>query len=156
MSKIILHIEDEEDDVFLFQRAISKAGSPVSIHVATDGQKAIDYFQATGDFSHRDRSLMPSVILLDLKLPHLSGFEVLKWIRQEAGLCIPVVVLSSSENEEDIAAAYEFGANAYLVKPSDTAHFREIARMIRDFWLTENRPPQNLARVYATGVPICE
>jgi two-component system response regulator len=140
MPKVILHVEDEENDVFLLQHAMTKAGYSVPIQVATDGQRAIDYLSGTGDFANRDKFPWPSLVLLDLKLPHVPGLEVLKWIRQEAALLIPVVILSSSENEEDITVAYELGANAYLVKPSDMSQLPEIAKTIKDFWLTQNRP----------------
>ena len=145
MPKVILHIEDEECDVFLFQHAMRKAGDNVSIQVATDGQKAIDYLKGAGKFANRNEFPLPSLVLLDLKLPHITGLDVLKWVRQEAGLSIPVVILSSSENEDDIATAYELGANAYLVKPSDTSELNGIAKTLKDFWLIQNRPHPNAA-----------
>jgi|SRR4051812_14252754 DNA-binding response OmpR family regulator len=143
MPKVILHVEDEEDDAFLFRRAMTKAGCSVPIQLASDGQTAIDYLKGTGSFAKRDEFPLPSLVLLDLKLPHVPGLEVLKWIRQEAALLVPVVILSSSENENDITAAYELGGNAYLVKPSDTSEFPEIAKTITDFWLRRNRPHPN-------------
>jgi CheY-like chemotaxis protein len=140
MRKVILHVEDEENDLFLFQHAMMKLGPGLAIQAATDGQKAIDYLGSQGSFTNRDEFPLPSLVLLDLKLPFIPGLEVLKWIRQKAALSIPVVILSSSESDNDVAASYELGANAYLVKPSDTSQLTEIAKAIKDFWLTLNRP----------------
>jgi DNA-binding response OmpR family regulator len=140
VTKVILHVEDEENDAFLFRHAMIRAGHLVPIQVATDGQMAIDYLKGEDSFSNRAEFPIPSLVLLDLKLPHVPGLEVLKWIRREAGLSIPVLILSSSENEAEIAAAYELGADAYLVKPSDSGELAEIARVIKDFWLMQNRP----------------
>jgi CheY-like chemotaxis protein len=139
MPKVILQVDDEKDDIFLFQYAMKKAGENVLIQVATDGQKAIEYLNAAGSLTKCDGFPSPSLVMLDLKLPYMTGLEVLKWIRQEAFLSIPVVILSSSENESDIAAAYALGANAYLVKPCDTSQFMQIAKTIHDFWLMQNR-----------------
>jgi DNA-binding response OmpR family regulator len=151
MPKGILHVEDEENDILLFQYAMTKTDQDVSIQVATDGQQAIDYLNGEGNYANRAEFPLPSLVLLDLKLPLVPGLQVLKWIRRERSLFIPVVVLSSSENEEDIAAAYELGANAYLVKPSDTRHLCEIAKAIKDFWLTLNR--FNPSAAGAKGAP---
>lgn len=143
MAKVVLYVEDEENDVLLFQHAMAKAGHLGPIQVATDGQKAIDYLEGAGNFANRDDFPLPCLVLLDLKLPHVPGLDVLKWIRQKGTLSIPVVILTSSENEDDIAAAYELGANAYLVKPSDTRQLAEVAKAIKDFWLIQNRPCPN-------------
>ena len=146
MAKVILYVEDEENDALLFQHAMAKAGHPGPIEIATDGQKAIDYLEGAGKFANRDDFPLPCLVLLDLKLPHVPGLEVLKWIRQGGTLSIPVVILTSSENENDIVAAYELGANAYLVKPSDIRQLAEIAKAIKDFWLIQNRPCPNVVR----------
>src|SRR5437016_10582946 len=105
MKKVILQVEDEENDVLLTRHALSKAGVLNPVQVAINGQEAIDYFNGEGRFTNRNEFPLPYLVLLDLKLPHVPGLEVLKFIRQ-AGLPTPVVVLSSSENEEDIATAY--------------------------------------------------
>src|SRR2546426_4873268 len=117
MTKVILHVENEENDVFLLQHAMTKAGVDNPVQVASDGQQAINYFKGEGKFSNRAQSPLPYLVLLDLKLPFVPGLEVLKWIRGQAQLPTAVVILTSSENEADIAAAYRLGANAYLVKP---------------------------------------
>jgi len=139
MTKVILHVEDDENDVLLIQHAMEKAGAESSIQVASDGKQAIDYLKGEGKFSNRDQFPLPCLVLLDLKLPFVPGLEVLKWMRQEAQLPIPVIILTSSENEADIATAYRLGANAYMVKPNEVGKLVDVAKAIKDFWLTFNR-----------------
>ena len=146
MRKIILHVEDDENDVLLIHHALKKAGILDPIQVATDGQMAIDYFEGAGKFADRSEFPLPTLVLLDLKLPHVPGLEVIKWIRREAGLSVPLVVLTSSEHEGDIAAAYELGANAYLVKPTDSRKLAEMAQAINLFWFIHNQPPVHAAQ----------
>jgi CheY-like chemotaxis protein len=145
MTQLVLHVEDEENDVLLFQHAMTKAGLVTPMQVAGDGQKAIDYLKGAGKFSNRAEFPFPCLVLLDLKLPFVPGLEVLRWIRQEAQLATAVIILTSSENEADIAKAYQLGANAYLVKPNEVAKLVEVAQAIKDFWLTLNRPPPEVA-----------
>jgi two-component system response regulator len=147
MRKVILHVDDEENDILLMKFAINKAGIVDPIQVAADGQRAIDYLAGNGEFAHRDESPLPYLILLDLKLPQVPGLEVLKWIRQEAGLKIPVVILTSSQSDADVVAAYDSGANAYLVKPANTSKLAEMAKALRDFWLNQNTPSPDPPRV---------
>jgi len=109
----ILLVEDNEDDVFALKWAVKKAQIPNPVHLASDGQKAIDYLAAIGGINPR-----PLLVLLDLKLPYKSGIEVLTWIRQQPNLAeIPVVILSGSDEARDHKATSELGAKAYLVKP---------------------------------------
>jgi len=136
----ILLVEDDENDVFFFQRALTRAGVNNPLQVAHHGQEAIDYLQGGGKFTERAEFPLPGLILLDLKLPFVMGLDVLKWIRQESGLSPIVLILSSSREDEDVAAAYRLGANAYLVKPADVSELEGIARAINDFWLTRNTP----------------
>jgi CheY-like chemotaxis protein len=145
MTQVVLHVEDEENDVLLFQHAMAKAGLVTPVQVAGDGQKAIDYLKGEGKYSNRAEFPFPCLVLLDLKLPFVPGFDVLKWIRQEAQLATAVIILTSSESEADIAKAYQLGANAYLVKPNEVAKLVEVAQAIKDFWLTLNRPPPEVA-----------
>src|SRR5208337_1190715 len=116
MTKTILNVEDEEDDLFFIRDALTKAGIDNPVQAATDGQQAIDYFKGNGKFADREEFPLPGFVLLDLKLPYVGGLGVLKWIRQEAQLSLPVVIFTSSENEMDIKSACSLGANAYLVK----------------------------------------
>lgn len=141
MEKVVLCVDDDADSVFLLRRAMGKAEPVCSMRVASDGQIAIDYFKGSGKFQDRQAYPLPCLVLLDLKLPGVPGLDVLQWIRSEAGLMVPVVILSSSQDEVDISTAYKLGANAYLVKPSDMDQLLEMAKMIAGFWLTQNTPP---------------
>ena len=140
--KTILQVEDDPNDVFLLQHAMTKAGVENPIQVATDGQQAIDYLKGAGKFANRGRFPFPCLVLLDLKLPHVTGLNVLKWIRQQPGAALVVVMLTASGEDEDIAAAYRLGANGFLVKPSQASQLVEMAKAIKDFWLTHNTLPQ--------------
>ena len=139
--RTILLVEDDEDDLFFLQQAMQKAGVANPIQVASNGQEAIDYFKGTGRFADREEFPLPYLTLLDLKLPHVMGLDVLAWIRQQPEMAAIVVILSSSMDEADIATAYRLGANGYLVKPPDVNKLTEIARSIKDFWLTQNTSP---------------
>lgn len=134
----ILLVEDEENDVLFFQRAVIKAGIGNPVHVARDGQEAIDYLRGVGKFDRRVEFPLPRLVLLDLKLPFVMGLEVLEWIRQRSGLAPIVVILSSSREEADIASAYGLGANGYLVKPAEASLLGDMVRAINDFWLRQN------------------
>ena len=141
MTRAILYVENEANDVLILQHAMRKAGVDNPLQVASDGQQAIKYLKGEGKFSDRAEFPLPYLVLLDLKLPFVPGLEVLKWIRGQAQLAAAVVILTSSENEADIAAAYRLGANAYLVKPNELGKLVEVAKAVKDFWLTLNRPP---------------
>ena len=116
--KPILQVEDDANDVFLLQHAMTEAGVENPIQVATDGQQAIDYLKGAGKFADRKQFPFPCLVLLDLKLPYVMGLEVLKWIRQQPGPMLIVILLTASAEDEDIVAAYRLGANAFLTKPS--------------------------------------
>lgn len=138
----ILQVEDDPNDVFLLQHAATMAGVTNPIQVATDGQQAIDYLKGVGKFANREKFPMPCLVLLDLKLPHVMGLNVLKWIRQQPGSALVVVMLTASGEDADIAAAYRLGANGFLVKPTQASKLVEMAKAIKDFWLTHNMLPQ--------------
>jgi DNA-binding response OmpR family regulator len=113
----ILVVEDNEDDVFFFERALKEAGFQVPVHVVTNGEQAMRYLEGTGEFSDRARFAFPVFVFLDLKLPFVDGFEVLQWMRREKRLEVPVAVLTSSPEEKDMRKARELGASCYLIKP---------------------------------------
>lgn len=140
--KPILQVEDDTNDIFLLRHAMQKVGAEHALHVVTDGQEALDYLRGAGKYADRREFPLPCLVLLDLNLPCMSGLEVLRWIRQESGLPLVVLVLSTSADEAEVAAAYSLGANGYLVKPSQASKLIEIARSIKDFWLTHNTAPK--------------
>lgn len=142
--KAILQVEDNANDAFLFQHAMETINAVNPVHLVTDGQEAIDYLKGVGKFADRAQFPLPTLVLLDLKLPHVMGLDVLKWIRQESGLSLVVVVLTASSEEVDIVAAYHLGANAFLVKPSEASKFLDMVNAIRDFWVTHNTLPISL------------
>ena len=136
----ILQVEDDANDVFLLQHAFRQAGISNAVHVATDGQMAVDYLAGTGAFGNRQRYPLPGLVLLDLKLPRQSGREVLQWIRAQPHLsAIVVIVFTSSQYMGDVGLAYELGANSVIAKPADVFHYAEIARLLKDWWLRHNQ-----------------
>ena len=141
-SNIILLVEDNPDDVELTLRAFRKSKILNEIVVVTDGVEALDYVFATGAYAGRDPKATPEVILLDLKLPKIGGLEVLRRLRaDERTHRIPVVVLTSSNEERDILSSYDLGANSFVRKPVDFNEFMEAARQLGLYWLVLNEPP---------------
>jgi CheY-like chemotaxis protein len=138
----ILQVEDDPNDVFFLKHAMAKAGVLNPVQIVNDGRDAIDYLKGVHKFADREQFPLPGLVLLDLKLPHVMGLDVLQWIRQESGLDLVVVLLTASAEEPDIAAAYRLGANAFLVKPSEASKLVDMVRAIRDFWLTHNLLPR--------------
>lgn len=140
--KTLLLVEDNPDDEALTLRALKKHNLANEIVVARDGQEALDYLFAQGDFSDRDINQLPQVILLDLKLPRIDGLGVLEQLRANpVTQHVPVVVLTSSNEEQDILNSYGLGANSYVRKPVDFEQFLEAARQLGLFWLVLNEVP---------------
>ena len=140
----ILYVEDEETDVMLLQHVLTKAGIRNPLQTVKDGKAAKDYLAGNAPFADRGQHPLPGLVLLDLNLPYWSGFEVLEWIRQQPQLRrLPVVVFTSSSRPDDIARAYDAGANAYVVKPNALADLPSLALALRDFWLIHNRLPDH-------------
>ena len=141
-EKVILLVEDNEDDVDLTLRALKKNHILNAVVVARDGIEALDYLFGTGSYSGRDTGILPAVILLDLKLPKLDGFEVLRRIRaDERTRLLPVVILTSSKEEQDRINGYINGANSYIRKPVDFSQFTEAVQHLGVYWLLLNEPP---------------
>lgn len=135
----ILLVEDNPDDVLLTRRAVKKAGLKVSLVVVGDGDQAVAYLEGSGRYSDRDAYPLPSLILLDLKLPKRSGLEVLQWIRHQSHLVTtPVVVLTSSAEDDDIKQAYEYGTNSYLQKPVAFTGLVQLLEVLNLYWLQTN------------------
>lgn len=138
----ILLVEDDENDVFLIQRAFRRLDLPHTLQVVEDGEAAIAYLDGQAPYNDPERYPLPTLILLDLKLPRRSGLEVLAWIRQQQELRrLLVVVLTSSRETPDINRAYDLGANSYLVKPIDFKAFLAMVGTLEAYWLMLNEKP---------------
>jgi CheY-like chemotaxis protein len=139
---IILLVEDNPDDEFLTVRALRRGGLSQDVVVAHDGVEALDYLFGTGAYAGRDVGALPQVVMLDLKLPRLDGLEVLRRIRaDERTRLLPVVILTSSDEERDRLHGYRHGANSYVRKPVDYDQFAEAIRQLGVYWLLLNEPP---------------
>ena len=141
-EKMILLVEDNPDDEELTTRALRQAKIANEIIVARDGGEAVDFLFGQGEHAGRDLSRMPAVILLDLKLPKLSGLDVLKRLRADSRTkLIPTVILTSSSEEEDMLKSYEFGANSYVRKPVEFGAFANAVSQLGLYWMLLNQPP---------------
>ena len=140
---VILLADDRDDDVFLIRRAFLKANIINPLFVVRDGEEAMHYLAGEGKYSNRDEYPLPDLLLLDLKMPRMDGFEVLRWVREQAGLkALRVVVLTSSDEVRDVNAAYQLGANSFLVKPIDFEHFVKVSQALKGYWLWLNKTPE--------------
>ena len=141
-KKVILLVEDNPDDELLAIRALKKNNIMNEVVVARDGVEALDYLFGTGIYAGRDMSVMPQVILLDLKLPKIDGLEVLRRLRDdELTKLLPVVILTSSKEDRDLTESYSLGANSYIRKPVNFAQFTEAIRQLGLYWLVLNESP---------------
>jgi CheY-like chemotaxis protein len=141
-SKAILLVEDNQSDIELTKRAFEKGRVANELVVVEDGQEALDYLFGSGAYAGRGASSPPSLVLLDLKLPRISGLDVLRQIRGDSQTRrIPVVILTSSKEEQDVAASYDLGVNSYIRKPVDFKQFEESIRQLGLYWLVLNELP---------------
>lgn len=140
-NDLVLLVEDSPDDVALLRRSFIKARILNPLHVVTDGQEAIDYLAGKGKYANREEFPFPALVLLDLNMPGVDGFQVLQWIRRQSRLKgLRVVVLSASDNMRDVSRAYELGANSFLIKPADFDRFVEISQALSGYWVWMERP----------------
>jgi CheY-like chemotaxis protein len=138
----ILLVEDNQMDVELTLDAFHEARLSNTIHVTRNGEEALDYLFGRGKYAQLEPHPLPDLVLLDLKMPGIDGFEVLRQIKGTAGLKrLPVIILTSSKEEGDRALSYDNGANSYLVKPVSFEGFLDVVRTIGDYWLTLNMGP---------------
>lgn len=141
-GRVIFLVEDNPSDIGLTRRAFEKSRIGNQVVVAQDGQEALDYLFGTGVWAAEAPTALPAVILLDLKLPKVDGLEVLKRIREDDRTKrVPVVILTSSREEQDLVACYDLGANSYIRKPVDFVQFAEAVRQLGLYWLVLNEPP---------------
>jgi CheY-like chemotaxis protein len=140
----ILLVEDSEDDQLLIRRAFAKAKLSNPLHVVDDGDKAVAYLAGEGAYADRAAHPLPTLLLLDLKLPRRSGHEVLAWLRADPALRrLPVVILTSSAESADVKRAYDLGANSYLVKPVEFEGLLEMVRNLGVYWFVMNELPES-------------
>jgi len=145
-AKIILLIDDNPSDVELTQRALQRSHVANELVVARDGQEALDYLFGTGLYAGRELSVPPRVTLLDVRLPKVPGLDVLRAIRADPRTRrMPVVILTSSNEELDVAGAYDLGVNSYIQKPVDSERFAEAIRTLGSYWLMMNEPPPKMS-----------
>jgi CheY-like chemotaxis protein len=141
-TETILVAEDNTDDAFFLQRAFQKAGVHTSLKFVRDGQDAVDYLDGQGEFTDRVAHPIPDLLLLDLKMPRMDGFQVLQWVRDQPGLKrLPVIIFSSSDDGKDINQAYDLGANSYLLKPHSPDDLIAVAHKLQMYWVESNHPP---------------
>jgi DNA-binding response OmpR family regulator len=134
----ILIAEDDSDDAFLLMRAFGKAGITNPLDLVSDGQKVVNYLEAIP----QRKGLLPRLLVLDIKMPLLNGFDVLRWVRSQPGLKrLPVIMLTSSDEEKDINRAYDLGANSYLIKPPNLESLEQLATKLCEYWLAINEQP---------------
>ena len=140
---LILLVEDREDDILLVRKAFKAAFIENPLQVVRDGEEAIAYLQGEGRYSNRAEHPLPELILLDLKMPKMDGFDVLTWIRQQPGIrALPVVVLTSSDQIKDVNRAYDLGANSFLVKPLDFQNYTQLTKLINEYWMKSSKIPE--------------
>ncbi|HLK56225.1 MAG TPA: response regulator [Chthonomonadaceae bacterium] len=143
-TPLILLVEDNPDHEMLAMRALKRNGVANDVVVARDGAEALDFLFGAGAYAGRDLSVMPQVVLLDLKLPKVDGLEVLRKIREgERTSLLPVVMLTSSDEEQDMVRSYRLGVNSYIRKPVEFENFLEATRQLKMYWLVLNQPPPN-------------
>jgi len=138
-----LLVEDREDDVLLVQRTFQGAQISNPLYIVRNGEEAIAYLKGDGPYSNRSEHPFPDLVLLDLKMPRIDGFETLEWIRQQPGIRkLPVIVLASSKELRDVNKAYTLGANSFLVKPLNFQNAVTLAKTLHDFWLSASNLPE--------------
>jgi CheY-like chemotaxis protein len=141
---VILLAEDREDDVFLILKAFREAYITNPLHVVADGAEAVSYLAGDGKYSRREEFPLPDLLLLDLKMPRLDGFEVLTWIRQQPSLAaLRIVVLTASDALRDVNRAYQLGANSFMVKPLDFQDVVQMSKFVTTYWLKMSKTPES-------------
>ncbi|HTL17116.1 MAG TPA: response regulator [Patescibacteria group bacterium] len=140
----VLLVEDDLNDIFLVKRAFRTAHIQNPLQVVTDGEEAISYLRGDGKYADRKTYALPKLMVMDIKMPRRSGFEVLAWVKGKTGPLrrIPIIIVSSSDSAEDINRAYELGANAYMIKPMDYRAVEHLFECITQYWGLECAKPE--------------
>lgn len=140
----VLLVEDDENDVILVTHTFKKAQINNPLQIVNDGAEAVEYLKGDGKYEDRERWPLPELIVMDIKMPRLTGFEVLEWVKGNGGPLrrIPIVIVSGSDNPDDINRAYELGANAYMVKPMDSRGVEHLFQSITHYWGLECAKPE--------------
>jgi|SRR5437879_3549121 len=143
MVPVILIVDDLENDIFFIRNSLERAKIYCVVQSVTSGEEARNYLSGNGKYSNREEYPLPNLVLLDLKMPGLDGFELLRWIRQQPGFnMLRVVVLTSSDQIEDVNEASQLGANSFLTKPQDFFDYVQLSRFISDYWLKLDKAPE--------------
>ena len=144
---VILLVEDREDDILIIAKAFARAALENQVSVVRDGEEAIQYMKGEGIYADRKKYPLPALILLDLKMPKVDGFEFLKWLRSQPEFKgIIVLVLTVSTAIRDLNLAYQLGANSFMIKPDDFHDVTSLARLLKEYWLLGNKAPGNVPR----------
>jgi CheY-like chemotaxis protein len=140
----VLLVEDDLNDIFIVKRAFRTARIPNPLQVVTDGEEAISYLRGDGKYADREAYPLPRLIVMDIKMPRRSGFEVIEWVKGKARPLrrIPIIIVSSSDSPADINRAYELGANAYMIKPMDYRAVEHLFESITHYWGLECAKPE--------------
>src|SRR5512140_304837 len=153
-SHILLYVEDEKGDVFFMRHAFEELGAPARLQIASTGPQAIAYLAGTGTFSDRTMYPVPTVVLLDINLPGCSGFDVLKWLREQPDfMYLPVIMFSSSVRPEDLQRARILGATDYIEKPASGLDFTAVAEQLRRNWMNGSSASSSPAPTTGTSGP---
>jgi CheY-like chemotaxis protein len=140
---LILIADDSDDDILVIRRAFEKAYVLNPLYAVKSGEEVISYLRGEGRYSNRDEYPLPDLLLLDLKMPGLDGFEVLRWIRQQQTLsAMRVVVLTASDHIRDVNQAYQLGANSFMVKPGDFENYVAVGKTLATYWLRQSKAPE--------------
>jgi CheY-like chemotaxis protein len=139
----VLVVDDNEDDAFFLKRGFLRAGVTVPLQFVQSGEEAMSYLEGREKFADRTKYPAPKLMLLDIKMPGTDGFDVLEWVREQPRLgLLPVIMLSSSDRQEDVNRAYELGANSYMMKPGTSEGYEYVAKGFASYWLKHNVLPQ--------------
>jgi len=140
--KPVLYADDDENDLFLMARAFNKIGITHPLQTVSDGKAAVAYLSGTPPYANREAYPLPCLLLLDLSLPGRHGLEVLTWLKNDPShATMPVVVMTSSNQESDISRAYSLGADGFIIKPGDPDELLRIVKSLQQYWLSDKRPP---------------